>query len=314
MADLIKRLEKEAITFDFFQAVSLLEEKYLKEGGDTRPLETGKIHLSADTGIAFPGSDIIKISKQPDRVRFVLSFMGMVGLTSPLPYHFTDYVRKNTKASKAIYDFLDIFNSRIYTLFYQAWKKYHFIRNFSPETDDPFTKKVMALAGITHAPGNIRLLAYTGLLAGKCRTAGGLETLLSDFFGGIDVHVLEHQPRWAKIEDLPVLGKTMRLGINSLAGDRIWDMSGKIRVIFGPLKRKIFETFLPGSKNIEKAKQLIQSFLVDFFAYDIQIKMQTHDLIPVVLGSDNTRLGETSALGETKLQSGVQSIVSDGST
>ena len=147
------------------------------------------------------------------------------------------------------------------------------------------------------------------MFAGKCRGKNGMISLLSDFFMGLPVVIKEYQPRWVEIQNPVKMGVDARLGVNSIAGTFSWDISGKFRVAVGPLPREQFEQFLPNSQNIKKMKELISIFLTEPLAYDIEVKLKSSELVPVVLAANNTRLGETSSLGKSTLHSDIKSIV-----
>jgi type VI secretion system protein ImpH len=312
MADLTGRLAAEYANFDFFQAVSLLEEYFLDKDKTADPITAGKIRFMADDSIAFPPNDVAGIKVDKGVVRFILTFMGLTGSSSPLPQYFSDYVQMNSAASPALRDFLAIFNNRLYGLFYRSWKKYHFMRTFSARGTDPFSERVAALAGIDMGtspdPRTIRMLSYAGILAGRSRGPAGLQAVLSDFFGNIPVTVRQWVPRWANMPDPPRIGANAQLGVNAMAGTRVWDVSGKFRIILGPLSRDTYETFLPGSDNILRVQQITRSYLNDPLSFDVEVQLQSTDLTPVVLGADSARLGTTSSLGRSDQKSSVQSI------
>jgi len=314
MADLINRLHSEARQFNFFQAVSLLEEWMQKNRGAGDALDDGRLRFAPDRSILFPSSDVSAIEQTPEGVRLVLAFMGLTGATSPLPQYFSQYVQQHEEDDGALYDFLAMFNHRVYALFYRAWKKYHFMRNFTSSGTDPFSRKVAALAGITAAqiqadPVRLRMLAYTGVLAGACRSSSGLSTVIADFFDGIPVTIEQWTPRWAEVPAPAALGRDSRLGFNALAGTRVRDRAGKFRVVVGPLKRTLYETFLPGSQNIAMMQDLVRGFLADPLEFDVEVKLQSIDLVPVVLGANTAYLGTTSSLGRSDRKSGVQSVI-----
>jgi type VI secretion system protein ImpH len=311
MADLIERLQKEAHQFNFFQAVSLIEEMFTAER-ISDPIESGYLRFIPDISLAFPPNDIVAIQEHEGRFYFVLSFMGLTGVMSPLPIYFSEYLSKRPEGGKALFDFLGMFNHRLYSLFYKAWKKYHFMRCFKPNGSDQFTKQVASLAGITSQnlqPDQLRLLAYCGILAGKSRSKSALEALLSDYFDGIPVEVKEFMPRWAKLKNLTPVGNFFKLGENSILGDSVYDCSGKFRVVLGPLKLALYEQFLPNSDKIAATKKLIDAFVADPLEYDIEVQLQSIELIPVELGFDNARLGETAALGLTHERTDIQSLI-----
>ena len=309
---LSQRLQKEGYYFNFFQVLQLLEEKFLKEKGIKNPLDAGTIRCVPDSSLTFPPSDIKCIEEDRGVFTLTLTFMGLVGVSSPLPLYFSEYLARHEDNSQPLIDFLNIFNHRCYSLFYRAWKKYRFI-SVSVLERNPLARRIAMLAGLDPArlsdPAYARLLSYTGIFAGKCRGKSALTSLLSDFFKGLPVDIKEYQPRWVEIQNPVKMGVDVQLGVNSIAGAFSWDISGKFRVAVGPLARERFEQFLPTSPNIKKMKELISVFLAEPLAYDIEVKLQSSELVPVVLGTNNTRLGETSSLGKSTLHSDIKSIV-----
>jgi type VI secretion system protein ImpH len=310
--DLSECLTKEGYYFNFFQALQLLEEKFRKEKGKKNPLDSGEIRLVPDSSLAFPASDIKQIKETQGIFELTLTFMGLVGVSSPLPLYFSEYLAQHEENSQPLIDFLTIFNHRCYSLFYRAWKKYRFLSSFSIHESEPIPRRIALLAGLDPKrlsdPSYARLLSYAGLLSVKCKGKSSIASMLSDFFQGLPVEIQEYQPRWVEILNPPRMGDS-QLGINSIAGTSSWDISGKFRVAVGPLPRETFEQFLPYTDNIKKMKELISLYLSEPLAYDIEVKLQSSELVPVILGENNTRLGETSSLGESKGYSDIKSIV-----
>ena len=308
MSDLIDRLTTEGYNFNFFQALSLLEEFFRTQDNGANPIESGRIRLTTSPSLSFPPADIAKISTTKDGVEFVLTFMGLIGVSSPMPLYFTEYVSRFEENGVGLRDFLSIFNHRMYTLFYRAWQKYRFI-----SMTQPLTRRIACLAGLDEGkladPFCRRVLAYTGSFAGKTRSKGALRTMLSDFFNGLPVSIRQWQGRWTEIVNPPKIGMDCRLGVNAIAGPRKWDLSGKFRVSVGPLPRDRFETFLPGSENIASMKKLVTLFLSDPLDYDFEVTLESSELVPVVLGQNTSRLGETSSLGKSDRKSDVHAIV-----
>lgn len=311
MANLIERICKEAHDFNFFQAVSLLEAYFQSSSIAGSQADAGKIRFEPDESISFPPNDIAAIRHdENDVVTFKLSFMGLVGITSPLPIYFSEQLSKNSEVAEPLYDFLTIFNHRIYNLFYRAWKKYHFMHSFDSNGNDPFTRKVALLSGVDCSSDKtrLRLLAYCGILAGGGRSAAGLRTFLSDYFNGIPVKITEFAPRWAPLGKIIPLGKDCALGTETLLGTTYFDRAGKFKIIVGPLCRTAFEKFLPDSGNIATMKELITAYLAEPLDFDIVVQLQSIELTPVILGKNGTRLGETSSLGRSTGKTDIQSI------
>jgi len=316
MADVIEYLEREAGRLNFFGAVSLLEDHF-GEKGVADPVNTGAIRFEPDPSLAFPSSDIVSITRHDDRIVLRLSFMGLSGVSSPLPVYFSDYIVQHEAEAAALLDFLTVFNNRMYALFYRAWKKYRLTSITCGAADDPLLRCIAALAGIPLTMGvplreSYRTLAYAGLYAGMSRSHAALEALLSDYFGNIPVTVTEFMPRWAPLPDPLRLGDNARLGVTAILGTLLYDCSSKFRVSMGPLTPEMFESFLPKGKNHAAVKKLIESFLAEPLDYDLEVLLESRDLSAVILGADNAKLGETAALGEAKGVSEVKSMVLEG--
>jgi type VI secretion system protein ImpH len=97
--------------------------------------------------------------------------------------------------------------------------------------------------------------------------------------------------------------------MTALCGTTFYDVSGKFRVVIGPLKREVYENYLSKSENIATMKSIIQSYITDPLDFDIEVQLQSMELVPVCLGWDNSRLGTTSSLGKSKSRTDIQSII-----
>ena len=76
------------------------------------------------------------------------------------------------------------------------------------------------------------------------------------------------------------------------------DRSGKFRVTVGPLGRETFERFLEGSPNADRLRELVRSYVTDPLDFDVEILLAPGELVPLVLGEQSARLGQTASLGE----------------
>jgi type VI secretion system protein ImpH len=296
MADLIEQLRDNGREFGFFQAVRLLEEYFRTRDGDGSPMTSGRIRFVADPSIAFPGSDVSAVTCDDEVVRMWLSFSGLLGVDSPLPNYFADYIARYPDSAGALSDFCAIFNNRLYAFFFEAFRKYRF--SMALRTD-ALLNRISALNGHSCSRGGdaFRMCAYTGMLSTRRRSARGLATMLSDFFNGVPVGVSQWVPRRVSLPDPSALGGDAALGVNTMLGTEIIDYSGKFRVFVGPLRRETFESFLDGTENLAKMKTLVESYMTDPLAFDIEVRLAPSDLVPVILGEGLARLGQTTSLG-----------------
>jgi len=312
MPDLIDRLQERSHDFDFFQAVSLLEEYYHKKGTDTDPLNSGRVRFTSDTSTVFPPNDIASVkTDQKGAVRFSLYFMGLLGVSSPLPQYFTEYATQHDDEETALSDFLNVFNHRMYVLFYRAWKKYRLISSAGTRDTFGLFQKISLLAGLQGKQQEKwrKLVAYAGIFAGSCRSAEGLKTVIADFFDSVPVAIQQWVPRWAPVPQLKQIGVDAVLGSTAMAGTHILDTGGKFRITLGPLEKDTFETFLPEKQNITILKELVNLYCTDSLDYDIVVKLKPAALLPVVLGDDRARLGISTSCGKSSERSDAYSIV-----
>jgi hypothetical protein len=92
-------------------------------------------------------------------------------------------------------------------------------------------------------------LHYAGLLAGGTRHAEGLESLLKEYFG-IPAQVQTFRGRWIELppENECRMGAspaTGMLGVNAIAGTRVWDVQLGLRIRLGPMHLADFQRLLP---------------------------------------------------------------------
>ena len=192
--------------------------------------------------------------------------------------------------STALRDWLDLFNHRLVSLFYQAWEKYHFFVPFErgeydgPEPD-PFTNCLYSLIGLGSRPlrGRLRvtardrfdddgepqervlariedlvLLHFSGTLGHRPRSAVALEAMLQDYFR-VPTRIDQFQGQWLQLEPssrthLHGLRGNNQLGVSAVAGDRIWDRQSKFRVRLGPMTYSRFTEFLPDRDLVTERK------------------------------------------------------------
>ena len=57
-------------------------------------------------------------------------FMGLYGVESPLPTHYSDDIAQRREGVEATEDFLDIFNHRLIAQYYRIWRKYSYPATF----------------------------------------------------------------------------------------------------------------------------------------------------------------------------------------
>jgi len=300
--------------------------------GAEGPLYQEKIRFQANTRITFPASDIAGIHKkiiksgqgqEMEVIQVILTFMGLYGVNSPLPAYITriisvlpsydetseDIKESDEDGAKALRHFLDIFDHRIYSLYYRSWKKYRYYLHYKSGAKDHFSQYMLSLIGLgtTDLQELVgldisRLLAYIGILSPQNRCPEGLQSLISDYFGGFEVKILEFVPRWI---DIPLQFKTRvgikaKLGENITLGNKVHDFRGKFRIVMGPLNIQTFRKFLPGGSEVSELNKLVRFYLLSHFSFDVKLLLRKEDVPAMRLGSKDVQIGWVSWLGKPK--------------
>jgi type VI secretion system protein ImpH len=253
----------------------------------------------------------------------IVTFMGLTGPSGILPQHYTELLLRLERDGKgpekhSLRAWLDLFNHRLISLFWRAWEKYRFyIRyergEYAGKELDAFTQTLFSLIGLGLPPlrnrlrvaqrietaegtrerilariDDLSLLHYSGFLSHRPRCAVALEALLADYFG-FGVHVRQFQTQWLQLEQvnqsrLGAAGGNCRLGVDLVAGERVWDVQCKFRVRLGPLGYAAFNEFLPDLSPRPARKALFLLFhLVRLYAgpeldFDVQLVLRAEEV------------------------------------
>ena len=273
-----------------------------------------------ETYVVVKEEDVLSVYV-PEIVQMVLSFMGLYGVDSPLPFYFSEAVvgaegddeheDGEEDGARVLRRFLDIFDHRIYSLYYRAWKKYRYSLQFETGGKDSFSQYLLSLIGLGTpalqclAGGDpSRLIAYMGVLGQQTRCAEGLGGLLSDYFG-VDAQIAEFVPRWVTIpESYRTRLGTGKLGQDATMGEKILDLGGKFRIILGPLNFEAFQRLLPSETGSEgrgtdfkHLDRLVRLYVRDQLSFDMELLLYSEDVPPLQLGMDAAQLGWISWAG-----------------
>ncbi len=333
-ATLEERLFLEAFSFDFFQAVRLLE-KLQPAGrpvGYGGPPEEEVVRLRALQSLDFPPSAIHHLEPAGDALpvpALTVTFLGMTGPSGVLPRHYTELLLRLQRDARgpertALRAWLDLFNHRLLALFFRAWEKYRFWipyerGEYRHRDPDPFTLSLFSLVGLgTPALRNrlrvavpegqgalareralariddLALLRYAGLLSHQPRCAVSLEALLGSYLK-LPVQVQQFQGQWLRLDAdsqsaVGGTGPPAALGVNTVVGERIWDVQARIRIRLGPLTYERFQEFLPDRAPVPRRKliflvaQLVRLYVGLEVDVDVQLVLTASEVPTIQLG------------------------------
>jgi type VI secretion system protein ImpH len=327
------RLLREPQRFDFFQAVRLLERLAHARSGEEaqrmwRPIgqdwpERESVRFRVLPALSFPASAIREIRQPagPDAdslpPEMVVTFLGLTGPSGVLPPHYTALLIERVRQRDfALRDFLDLFHHRLLSLFYRAWAKYRLPFAYeqarcdpAAEGSDPCTWSLACLVGLGTAGLGGRLavddeafLYYGGHFAHRPRAADSLERLLADYFG-LAVRLEQFHGQWLHLREEDCtrmaepgfpLGRNAELGMNVVAGRRVWDVQSKFRLRLGPLTYEQFQSLMPDGSAFRKLCHLTRCYVGLELDFDVQPVLQRSAVPRCRLagsGPERSRLG-----------------------
>ena len=320
--NITRELFKDARQFSFVQIMRLL--RFAGYSPEKLPAHSpggkipGILKIRPVNSLGFPASDVISIEKPAQDepgIRITASFLGLYGPASPLPtFYSEDLMHEEAVEETAGRDFLDIFNHRLFTLFFHSSMKYRLFFQVCEERNAKIIERLFCLIGLgepSHRRGMdeaYSLLRYCGLFSQNPRSAMGLETMLADAFPEASFSILQCLPRQVIIppEMQCSLGKSNHeLGIDSLIGERFQDGMGKFRIRVGPVSFGLFQQMLPGNNKNAKVAFLTRLYLPDPLEYEMELILKAGEAVTVSLGCEtSSRLGldtwifSDSSLGE----------------
>jgi len=307
-SDLKQQLLTKGHEFSFVQALRLLRliGASAEISDDPADYRTGTpVRIRPNNSLSFPPADITAIENiegEEPGFRITANFLGLYGHSSPLPTFYTEELLDEANADESVSrDFLDIFNHRLFTLFYRCCLKYNIFFQVMDEGNNAVIERLFCLLGL--GDPQLRkgleitfpLCRYIGLITQYPHSAWGLETMLQDAFRGARVEVIQCFRRTVKIrpdQRLSIGFAASRLGEDSVLGSEIEDRTGKFRVRIDPVRLHDFNLLLPENPNYEKLVAIIDFYKMDPLECDVELILAKDECIPVSLGDAKmSRLG-----------------------
>lgn len=298
-----RRLHTRPGSFDFFQAVRLLERLL---GGSRQPVglfahpTREVVRFVVNNALVFPPSQIHSIEwNENGQPVITVNFMGLTGPLGVLPQYYTELVNERIRAKDfALAEFLNIFNHRAISLFYQAWEKYRFFVGFERDRQDRFSGYLLHLIGLgtdglrdLQPVADTSLLFYSGLFSLQPRSAAALEQVLGDYFG-VPVEAEQFVGAWHALDPASQCGfegdesPSELLACGVVVGDAVWEQQSRVRIRLGPLTVSQYLDFLPSGSAYEPLRALTRFFSGDELEFEVQLILRREEVPPCELGSE----------------------------
>lgn len=312
----IDNLVENTHEYDFYQAVYALEQQLAhgkdqqyQVGHDSLP-KNELLRFKSDQHLGFPGNSVSKVTEREGNgkefsfVDMSVSFMGLTGTSGVLPQHYTELLLQRLRyKDSGMRDFFDLFNHRLISLYYRAWKKYRFATNITEsniQSSDPFTSVLNELTGSKEAIGKY----YAGIYNRKIRSSAGLTLILNEFTGG-KVDIEQFQGQWQTLADNEQTqlakrtnpeGQFASLGVDTCLGKRVWDINSAISINIRPNVNHDLKDYLKGGKLHQVIYKLITSYLGSKIKFKINLVGNLHSIPPVQLSTHDLPLGKGGKL------------------
>ena len=295
-------LTSEPYCFEFFQAVRLLTRAFT----DREPVgclanpHQEVLRFGAHASSAFPASEIQMFSLADHGPHsMIVNFMGLTGPLGALPLYYTELLIQRIRfKDTAMRDFLDIFNHRIISLFYQAWEKYRFTIAYERGERDRFSQYLLDLIGLgtkglqkRQAVLDDTLIFYSGLFGLHSRSAQALKQLLMDYFE-VPVEIVQLTGGWSPLDRTSLCcfenasTYSEQLGVGVVVGDEIWDPQSAARIVMGPLKLRQYLDFLPNGTGHGPLKALLKFFANGQIDFEVQLLLNRDEVPGCELGGE----------------------------
>ena len=296
--ELIADLRSEPWSFQFFQLVRLLE-----RFGTGKPVgrfdkpEEEAVRFASNPALVFPPSQIHSLDWPEDgQPRLSVNFMGLIGQLGVLPLPYTEWINERIRAKdQTSREFLDLFQHRLISLFYQAWEKYRFPVAFERDRNDRFTRYMLDFIGVG-TPGlrhrqsviDEAMVFYTGLLGLQTRSATALRQILQDYFA-VPVEIEQFIGKWRPV---PPANQTEpgnereyseQLSLGAIAGDEVWDQQSTARLMLGPLTLNQYLDFLPTGTAYRPLCDLTEFFCRREIDFELQLILRREETPGIIL-------------------------------
>jgi type VI secretion system protein ImpH len=299
-AYLKEQLLSEGHRFSFIQVVRFILFLLSRETAADTDVSSllKRIRTRPDLSLSFPETDVTSVKLmpgQPSRFSITATFLGIYGTASPLPTFYTeDLLQEQAQDRSVSRDFIDLFNTRLYALYFAVWSHYRLFYKICESRDAEALHRLYCLIGFEgpalrdSLDDSYGLIRFTGLLTQLVRSAEGLQVLLADIIGE-EVEIEQGIERTAQIPEDQRLyigqgGNT--LGETTYLGREIADRMGKFRIRIGPLSGESFTKVLPDKPLFQNICSLIRTYMDQPLIWDADIALAREDLAVARLGFD----------------------------
>lgn len=312
---LIEALGEKLPYINFYRFCQLLEKSNANfyELGRSHDPKDDPIRFRPHRGMGFPVTEIKGIDSL-DKYRkstvpsLRTTFLGLYGITSPLPTSYLDDIAQYRDGTDSLTDFLDIFNHRLTTQFYRIWRKYSYPATFDEGGSDNTSQYLYGLIGLG-IPGCAnqvqsplsRFLALLGILRLPTRTAEGISALVKLLAPSTKVNIIPHDPRRIALEIPTAMSCTSPITLENkpVLGSYAIDVNSQVLIKLHTENKDEAKGWLPDGSIYQDFMALLRVYLGSRVNARLRLTLP-RDLLPDATlstsKSQGVQLGRTAVI------------------
>ncbi|MDB5861500.1 MAG: type secretion protein family [Ramlibacter sp.] len=303
-----------------FAALRLLQaaQPQRKRLGYSHVAEEDPVRIDQELRLDFAPSEVSAVqaargAATTNRPTVTQAAVGLLGPNGALPYTWTEYAHElahsayRSERDGSFVALVNVVQRRQLAFLYRAWHDSQAIAGVDrPDDSHPVADRLRALSGLALADSGRRdsvapdfKTAFAATLSRRVRSPQALGAMLSHYFEA-PVRVEEFVARWL---DIPKPQRTMlgtqfsTLGVDAVAGARVWDCATSFRIFIGPLDLRRYRGFLPHGESYAQLADLVALHAGVEFEWELVPVLQTSEVPYSWLGNQGLLLGWSSWLG-----------------
>jgi len=246
------------------------------------------------------------------RPQLTQAALGLLGPNGVLPFRWTEHAHDlahneyRSQRDNSFHALLNVMQRRQIAFFYRSWSDTQVTTGADrPQETHPIADRLRALSGLLleglrdrdTVPEAFKM-AFAAALSRSVRSPQPLASLLAHFFGA-PVVIEEFVARWLDIphDQRTRIGHSFNvLGVDAVAGSRVWDATTRFRIIIGPIDQAQYTRFLPHGEAYAQLRDLVSLYAGVEFDWELMPVLRRAE-VPLSWLGNSVLLGWTSWLG-----------------
>jgi type VI secretion system protein ImpH len=170
---------------------------------------------------------------------------------------------------------------------------------------------LIALSGNSLCLTDRQEFSYANMFGATMRNSANLKHMLQIYLKKIAISLHEFVPQWVEVDDVFYIGdNNLSLGQNTLLGERVLDVNGRIDIEIGPMLIEDATALLPKQEQGKRLIHLLQRYIGNLLEFRVVFLLVPGQQICKVLGHDLFVLAWGAWLGKPLTQPYMQPIYS----